>query len=95
MNFNIQFNGESLEWTIPYLVVYLLVWLFTLGAALVRWDMDVVTKLMWVIVILFVPLFGMVLYVALAPRPRKIDPSNSLSGTPWENDPGYTSRNRG
>jgi hypothetical protein len=75
--------------------LYVFLWLFVLGAALLRSDLDPVTRLTWVLVILFVPLFGIVLYGLLAPErtthpPGKIDPSNPLSGTPWETDPGHT-----
>jgi hypothetical protein len=73
--------------------VYAITWLFTFGSLLVRADLEALEKLMWVIVMIFAPL-GLIFYIALAPRlpAKKIDPSNQLSGTPWENNPNHTSR---
>jgi heme/copper-type cytochrome/quinol oxidase subunit 2 len=72
-----------------------LVWLIVLAAILLRTDFDPITKLTWVIVVIFVPVFGLLFYWFLAPsRPEKekIDLSNQLSGTPWENNPGHTNK---
>jgi hypothetical protein len=80
-----------------FLIAYLFFWLAVLGLLLARDDLEAVEKLMWVIVVIFVPLFGTVFYLTLSRRPvrsvrRKIDPNNQLSGTPWENNPGHTNR---
>ena len=44
------------------IVVYFIVWLVGLGRALLRKDLDPVTLLMWVLVIILVPLAGLLLY---------------------------------
>lgn len=99
-----QFNGiNPFDGVMSLAIVYGIFWLITLICVLLRLDLDPVTKLTWVIVVIFVPFFGMLLYVFLAPPidktklpalRKKIDPSNHLSGTPWENDPGYTSKDQ-
>lgn len=83
-------------------VIYYLIWLLVLGAALLRHDLEPVTRLMWVIVIIFVPVFGILMYAFLAPerrleqkRDRTINVASPASGTPWEDDPGHTSRPNG
>jgi hypothetical protein len=86
-------GGDWLPIVVP---VYLLVWLGVLGAILIRKDFDPVTRLTWVLVVILVPVAGLLLYLFLAPaRELKThgqyrDGSNSLSGTPWENNPGHT-----
>jgi hypothetical protein len=95
---NIQLsNGSFGDWLVPALLIYSLVWLVVLASLLGRADFDPVTKLTWVVVVIFVPFVGILLYWAIAPSsPRwgwspkeKIDPSNQLSGTPWENNSAY------
>ena len=96
-------NGSSGDWLPAFLLIYGLVWLVVLAQILQCSDLDPVTKLTWVIVVIFVPFFGMLLYWTIAPSnsknsPRefsnKIDPSNQLSGTPWENNPGYSAKSK-
>jgi hypothetical protein len=83
---NLGSQGFSGDW-LPYV---LLIWgaigLVNLAFALWRSDYDAITKLTWVIVIIFVPFFGVLLYWFIAPeRVRPIStPLNDLSGTPWE-----------
>jgi len=104
---NIQLsNGSSGDWLMPFLFIYGLVWLLVLATILLRADLDPVTKLTWVIVVIFVPFLGVILFWAIAPSnpknsPREYslgkknnDPSNQLSGTPWENDPGYSAKSK-
>jgi len=94
---DIQFsNGSSGDWLPAVLLIYGPVWLLVLAVILGRSDLDPVTKLTWVIVVIFVPFFGILLYWTIAPGSsrQKIDPSNQLSGTPWENDPGYSSKGK-
>jgi hypothetical protein len=93
LQFNFQaFNGQSGDWLLPFMIVYSLTWLLVLATILQRSDLDPVTRLTWVVVVIFVPLFGILLYWCVGPKTavRKIDPSNPLSGTPWETDSGYT-----
>lgn len=96
-------NGSSGDWLPAFLLIYGLVWLMVLAQILQRCDLDPVTKLTWVIVVIFVPFFGMLLFWTIAqsnlknsPREfsNKIDPSNQLSGTPWENNPGYSAKGK-
>jgi hypothetical protein len=95
-------DSSSGDW-LPYVLpAALIVWLLVLGTLLVRTDLDPVTKLMWVIVVIFVPIFGILFYWFLEPKAvaaftrkeKKIDPANQLSGTPWEGDPGHTAKGR-
>lgn len=88
---NIQLNSSSGDWLIPLLLIWSVIWLFVLATVLFNKDLDPVTKLTWIIVVIFVPFFGVFLYWIRPELPKKkIDPSNQLSGTPWEDDPGYT-----
>jgi hypothetical protein len=80
------------------LLAWIVVWVITLAMALGRHDLDPVTRLTWVVVIIFVPFFGVLLYAIVAPHregTKKIDTRNSLAGTPWEKNPGYTSKSTG
>jgi hypothetical protein len=80
-----------------FLAIYGLLWLLALGRVLTRADLDPVTRLTWVIVVIFVPVVGIFLYVLVAPPawsprdPTRPDVVHPLAGTPWENDPGHTS----
>jgi uncharacterized membrane protein YkvI len=101
MSISIQFTGNSTSgnWLLPFLLIFGVIWLMVLAAVLQRKDFDAITRLTWVVVIIFVPFLGIILYWAIAPSsqwsPReKIDPSNQLSGTPWENNPAYTAKNK-
>jgi len=88
-------TSGSGDWIIPLLLIWSVVWLFALAGVLYRKDLDPVTKLMWVVVVIFVPFFGVVLYWMCPDLQRKtIDTSNQLSGTPWENDPGYGAKGK-
>lgn len=62
------------------IVVYVIVWLVGLGRALLRKDLDPVTLLMWVLVIILVPLFGLLLYWVIGPE-IKLNAVRSASGT--------------
>jgi hypothetical protein len=64
-----HFTDDSLP-ALPLFVVvlWMLVWLVVLGAALARKDLDPVTRLTWVLVIIMVPFFGVVLYWILGPK---------------------------
>jgi len=86
-----SYGGDWLPILLPILLV---VWLGSLAIVLGRPDFDSITRLTWVIVLIFVPCFGIVLYWAIAPPvPRRIiDTSNDRAGTPWENNPGHTTK---
>jgi hypothetical protein len=86
-------SGDWLPVVVP---VYILIWLVALGVILTRKDLDPVTRLTWILVVILVPVAGIFLYLFLGPA-REVktcgghrDGSNSLSGTPWENNPGHT-----
>ena len=57
-------------------VIWAIVWLVTLAFALIRKDLDPVTRLTWVLVIIFVPFFGVVFYWTLGLEKR-----TALAGT--------------
>lgn len=86
-----SFATHWLAWAIFYDAI-LFVFLHTI---LTRNDFDTLNKILWVIVVIFAPLFGAVLYLIAAPksvaatRPRMI-PGSDVSGTPWADDPTYT-----
>jgi len=101
INIQLSSSSGSGDWLVPALLIWGVIWLFALATVLYRSDFDPVTKLTWVVVVIFVPFFGVLLYWAVGPNnpqnsPREFskssDSTNQLSGTPWENDPGYTER---
>jgi hypothetical protein len=105
INIQLSSSSGSGDWLIPVLFIWSVVWLLVLATVLQRSDFDPITKLTWVIVVIFVPFFGVILFWAIAPSnpknsPREYslgkkssDPSQ-LSGTPWENDPGYSAKSK-
>ena len=81
---------------LPFLfALYGLLWLLSLGLALTRGDLDPVSRLTWVLVIILVPLAGLILYFVLAPRrlaesqARTFHQQGQTAGTPWEDVPGH------
>ncbi len=77
------------------ILAYVAVWLLTLGLALTRQDLHPVTVLTWVLVIILVPFFGIFFYAFLAPSrqlPEWHGKRTDLSGTPWENNPGFIAK---
>ncbi len=91
MNSNLNLLDSSAT-VMAAVIIWTIVWLIVLATALTRDDLDPVTRLMWVVVLIFVPFFGVFLYAFVAPsRPdvMKRDTSRPLSGTPWENNPGF------
>jgi ribosomal protein L40E len=70
-------------------ILWIIVWLVVLADALSRKDLDPVTKLTWILVIILVPVFGVVFYSLIAPAPpwRLQNPSSSrVAGTVSEKD---------
>ena len=98
----INYSGANLfggqEIPMIFVVFYGLVWLLTLGLCLTRGDLDPVTRFMWVVVVIFVPVFGLLFYYVLAPARRPFEPnrerhdSGDPAGTPWEKDSGHRLR---
>lgn len=95
----IQISPDSLDSFVVFAVVWIVVWLWFLFRILTREDFDVLTRILWVIVVVFVPIFGVGLYLEGAPDPagRKsgakrgpVNLASDVSGTPWETDSGHT-----
>ena len=85
---------DSFPWLLAALLT--LVWLLVLFRILTRTDFDTPAKILWVLVVILVPLFGMPLYWLAAPRPvtaakknHSIELQSDVAGTPWANDPGF------
>ncbi len=49
-------------------MLWTLVWLIVLAGVLTRKDMEPIQQLMWVLVIILVPFFGVLLYWTMAPN---------------------------
>ena len=57
-------------------------------------------RILWTMVVIFVPIFGVLFYWFLAPSPASsrasrqaggsANPTSDVAGTPWANNPGYT-----
>lgn len=76
------------------LVLWGVVWLGVLYRILSRGDLDTLQKILWVIVVIFVPFFGVGLYGLAGPAvplsyPDQVIPGSDVSGTPWADDPGH------
>ena len=81
---------------IAVFIVWTVIFLLSLAHALGRNDIDPVTRLTWVVVLIFVPFFGIVLYL-LSARVNQQPHGTSGSevfGTPWADDPGHHSRSK-
>lgn len=95
----LEISPEFLNRYLAFAVLWIVVWLGFLCRILTRADFDVMTRILWVIVVVFVPIFGVGLYLVAAPdsvgerRGEKRGPVNlasDVSGTPWETDSGHT-----
>ena len=77
--FRIEDSGISMILAV-LLVIWLVIWLFVLYRLLARQDLRLVTKFMWVFVVVSVPVFG-VLFYWFCPierfRPRQDEYSDS------------------
>ncbi len=91
------FTFELSPTTVAALSVWGVILLFTLAQALERADLDPVTRLTWVLVVLLVPLFGIALYLALGNRAPRLDgrPDSEVYGTPWAEDPNHADSGNG
>lgn len=96
---NFQISPNSFDDFAAFAVLWIVVWLGFLYRILTREDFDVMTRILWVIVVVFVPIFGVGLYLVAAPdavgerKGAKRGPVNlasDVSGTPWETDSGHT-----
>ena len=99
MNVQYSFGNNPSPWEtmmvpLGLMVVYQFVLFAFLYRILTRGDFDTLNKILWVLVVVFVPLFGFVLYLTAAPKPVakrfRIIPGSDVSGTPWADDPAYT-----
>jgi len=73
-------------------VVWTILFLVSLAHALGRNDLDPVSRLTWVVVLIFVPFFGVFLY-GLSSRINRVPhgtPGSEVFGTPWAKNPGFT-----
>ncbi len=76
-------------------LIYGLFWLWNLSRLLQRKDLDPITKLTWVVMLIFVPFFGLFFYRDQVPDPATERRNQSFSGgpdvrgTPWEANPGH------
>jgi hypothetical protein len=95
----IQISPDSLDSFVVFAVVWIVVWLWFLFRILTREDFDVMTRILWVIVVVFVPVFGVGLYLVAAPdlagrrsgaKRGPVNLASDVSGTPWETDSGHT-----
>jgi hypothetical protein len=92
MNFDLHFPDAE---GVTIILAWTAAWIGTLALILSRRDFDSVTRLTWVVVVIFVPIFGVFLYAFIAPERedvKKGDQVDDLYGTPWKNDPGYTAK---
>jgi len=87
-------NSDSFPWSL--IVLWLIVWLCVLYRILTRTDFDTPAKILWVMVVIFVPFFGLPLYWLAAPQParaaskdRPVDLQSDVAGTPWAGNPGF------
>ena len=75
------------------IVVWSIIWLIAIYLILTRKDFDPVTKLLWVVVVIFVPFFGVVFYWVAAPSSSApvsgMRLGSDVAGTPWEKNPGH------
>ena len=77
------------------LVGWRIVWLGVLYHVLTRADFDTLQKILCVLVVIFVPFFGVPLYWFAAPSvpvdfSGSVVPGSGVSGTPWSQDPNHT-----
>ena len=77
------------------MVVYQLILFVFLYRILTRSDFDSLNKILWVLVVVFVPLLGFILYLLTAPpvpetMRRRVVAGSDVSGTRWVDNPGYT-----
>jgi len=62
--------------------IWTVAWLLVLATALSRRDLDPVTRLTWVLVIILVPVFGVLVYWVVAPKaPSEVQPAAVLEPT--------------
>ncbi len=62
-------------------IIWIMLWLFVLAGVLSRNDLEPVTKLTWVLVIILVPVFGVIFYWINVPAP-KAQPGSAIPPKP-------------
>ena len=89
------YNDSASGFPWGFLVVWAVLWLYVLFIILTRSDIDTPTKILWTIVVIFVPVFGVLFYLFAGPASasaatRKITSGSDVSGTPWADNPSHT-----
>jgi len=88
---------NDFPWSLVFL--WLLIELAVLYRILTRRDFDTPARILWVIVVIFVPFFGVLLYWAAAPAERStqsatktgaVNLNSDTAGTPWAGNPGFS-----
>ncbi len=100
MNVALPYTGSDssgFPGPLGWVIIYHLILFGFLYRILTRADLDTMNKILWVIVVVFVPILGMVLYLVTAPAPppavrppRPGYPVRDTQGTPWEANPDHT-----
>jgi len=86
-------NTDNFPW--GAVILWTIIWVAVLARILGRKDLDVHHKLLWTVVVIFVPFFGIGLYWFLAPdsapsgKKITVIAQSDVSGTPWANNPNY------
>jgi hypothetical protein len=94
----IKFSTASSGWWITAWIVWLLVYGATLTYLLNRRRFASPERILWFLVITFVPVFGVLLFFLIGEddqipgsgTSRKKTPLADTAGTPWQDDPGHT-----
>jgi len=73
---------------------WIVIFLVSLSHAMGRVDLDPVSRLTWVVVLILVPFFGVLLYAIslLTIRQPRQTYESDVSGTPWADNPGFTGK---
>lgn len=97
----LQISPEFFSRYMALAMLWIVVWVGFLYRILTRTDFDVMTRILWVIVVVFVPFFGVGLYLVAAPdsvrggsgiKQGAVNLSSDVAGTPWETDSGHTKK---
>jgi hypothetical protein len=91
------FSNGTGEFHWGWIVLWGIIWLAVLWRILTRDDFDTLSRILWVIVVIFVPFFGVLLYLHAAPasvrkpiEEKSKTGRSDVAGTPWAKDSGFT-----